>query len=161
VIDALVADVNTSIASVRQIANELRPVLLDKLGLLAALEWLIKEFEKKTAVAGEFKTIGMPPAMGQVLEINIFRICQEALTNIARHAHASQVEIRLENTANRLSVKITDNGIGIRLATLHNPLSMGLLNMKERASLIGAELIVSSSATTGTIIELILNNHGK
>jgi len=158
--NALIDDVNISIASVRQIANELRPVLLDKLGLFAALEWLVNEFEKKTGITSYLYADVNQPAINKTLEINIFRICQEALTNIGKHAKASLVKIQIENTSHQLLIKIIDNGCGIKASALHDPMSMGLLNMKQRANLIGAELNISSSLQTGTIIEFTLNING-
>ena len=95
-----------------------------------------------------------------MLEINIFRICQEALTNITKHAEATMVNIRIENKNEILLIRIIDNGKGISPGILHNSLSMGLLNMKERANLIGTELNISSSEK-GTIIELIVGLNGK
>jgi len=161
IIDVIVADVNTSIQSLRQIANELRPVLIDKLGLFAALEWLVSEFEKKTGISSRLHVDIDQPVISKMLEINIFRICQEALTNITKHAEATMVNIRIENKNGIVLIRIIDNGKGIKAATLHNPLSMGLLNMKERANLIGSELNISSSADKGTIIELIISTNGE
>lgn len=160
-IDVLVADVNTSIESVRHIANELRPVLIDKLGLFAAIEWLITTFEKKIGVAARLYIDFDQPIIDKVLEINMFRICQEALTNIARHAKATLVKIHIEDRDELLYLKIIDNGQGIKPNVMHNPLSMGLLNMRERANLIGAKFNITSSSETGTIIELIVNKNGK
>ncbi len=160
ILDNLVADVNTSIQTVRQIANELRPVLLDKLGLFAAIEWLVGEFEKKTGVTSRINVDVEQPVINKTLEINIFRICQEALTNITRHAEATMVNIRIENKNKLLCINITDNGKGIAPSTLHNRLSMGLLNMKERANLIGAELSIDSSSGKGTSIELKISLNG-
>jgi len=161
IIDTIVSEVNTSIQSLRQIANELRPVLIDKLGLFAAIEWLVSEFERKTGIASCLYVDIDQPAMNKMLEINIFRICQEALTNITKHAEATVVNIRIENKNEILLIRIIDNGKGINPKTLHNPLSMGLLNMKERANLIGTELNISSSSEKGTIIELIVSINGK
>jgi signal transduction histidine kinase len=162
-INALVADVNSSIETVRQIANELRPVLIDKLGLFAAIEWLVTGFEKKTGIITRlYMDVDKSNAnINKVTEINIFRICQEALTNITKHASASLVIIQIENKMDNLSIKIIDNGGGIKSDVLHNPLSMGLLNMKERAHLIDAEMNISSAQKTGTIVELIVNTNGK
>jgi signal transduction histidine kinase len=160
IIDAIVMDVNTSIQSLRQIANELRPVLIDKLGLFAAIEWLASEFERKNGIASRIYVDIDQPVINKMLEINIFRICQEALTNITKHAEATMVNIRIENKGEILLIRIIDNGIGIAPGTLHNALSMGLLNMKERANLMGTELNISSS-DKGTIIELIVALNGK
>lgn len=160
-IDSLVVDVNTSIASVRQIANELRPVLIDKLGLFAAIEWLVNDFKKKNGVISVLYKDVDQPDIDKKLEINIYRICQEALTNIGKHAKATLVQIAIENMDDQLLITISDNGEGIKSSTLHNPLSMGLLNMKERANLIGAVLDISSSSGTGTLIELTVNKNGQ
>jgi signal transduction histidine kinase len=160
-INVLVADVNNSIESARHIANELRPVLIDKLGLFAAIEWLVSEFEKKTRITSRLYLDSDLPQINKMLEINIFRICQEALTNVNKHAKATLVKIQVENINNQLFITITDNGRGIKSSTLHNPLSMGLLNIKERANLIGAELNINSSSKAGTIIELIVSINGK
>lgn len=154
VLEAIIADVNTSIQSVRQIANELRPVLIDKLGLFAAIEWLVTEFGKKTGIISRVHIDVNQPVIGKMPEINIFRICQEALTNIAKHAGATMINVRIENKGEELMIRIVDNGKGIASNTLHNPLSMGLLNMKERANLIGANLNITSSPGDGTSIEL-------
>jgi len=161
IIDTIVAEVNHSIQSLRQIANDLRPVLIDKLGLFAALEWLVSEFERKTGIVSHLYVDIEQPIINKIAEINIFRICQEALTNIAKHAEANAVNIRIENKNDILAIKIVDNGKGINPGILHNSLSMGLLNMKERASLIGADLRINSFTNSGTLIELNLSINGK
>jgi signal transduction histidine kinase len=161
-IDALVIDVNESIQTIRQIANELRPALLDKLGLFAAIEWLVSEIEKKTGIASRIYVAIDQPVIDKTLEINIFRICQETLTNVTKHAEATMVDIRIEHVDNLLKISIADNGKGIKAGNLQNPpLSMGLLNLKERANLIGAELKINSQTGQGTMVELILNINGK
>ncbi|MDQ7949680.1 MAG: histidine kinase [Pedobacter sp.] len=154
---ALVADVDHSIDSVRRLANELRPALLDKLGLFSAIEWLVVEFQKKTGVEAQFRTDFEQPMMEKSIEINIFRICQEALTNIAKHAKATRVGIQIERVNTQLLIKIMDNGKGIGSEILKDPLSMGLMNMKERSNLIQAELQINS-AQAGTVIELIIDH---
>jgi signal transduction histidine kinase len=161
IIDGILTDINTSLQSLRHIANELRPVLIDKLGLYVAIEWLLDEFEKKSGINSRRNGDIDPPELTKMVEINIFRICQEALTNISKHANATLVNIQINHIDDRLCLKIKDNGEGIKPKTLHSPLSMGLLNMKERANLIGAELIISGSAKTGTLIELNVNINGK
>lgn len=158
-INALVADVNNSIEMVRRIANELRPVLIDKLGLVIAIEWLVTEFEKKTGIKGEVLVPKEQLTLDKTVEINIFRICQEALTNIAKHSQATAVKVDIHLTGSELYFGISDNGVGIIAKTLKNPLSMGLLNMKERCSLIGGKLNIGSASPTGTIIELTVDTH--
>jgi len=158
IINTLIADVNVSITTLRKIANELRPVLIDRLGLFAAIEWLVSEFENKTGIKCHMHVSPDQPPIDKIVAINIFRICQEAMTNIIKHAEATQVNIRIEQYDKQLFIKIMDNGKGFKSSVLQNPLSMGLLNMQERANMIGAELTINSSAQTGTIIELIVNN---
>ncbi len=161
IIDTIVNEVNDSIQSLRQISNELRPALLDKLGLRAAIEWLVTEFHKKTGIDSHFSASGSHAVISKDVEINIFRICQEALTNTTKHACATLVNVTISGNGDKMNVKITDNGKGINTDVLRDPLSMGLLNMRERANLINAALQVSSSADTGTMIELIVNTNGK
>ncbi|HEY4326208.1 MAG TPA: response regulator [Mucilaginibacter sp.] len=161
IINTILMEVDTSILSLRQIANELRPALIDKLGLFAAIEWLVSEFEKKTGVESNLYVDIEQPVLSKTVEINIFRICQEALTNITKHSEAGTVDIRIENKAGTLWIKIVDNGKGIKPEGLHNLLSMGLLNMQERANIIGADLKISSFPDKGTLIEFNLNINGK
>lgn len=160
VVNSLMADVNVSIEMVRRIANELRPVLIDKLGLFVALEWLVNEFEKKTGIKSRIDIESKQKQFNKDVEINIFRICQEALTNIAKHAKASEVAVQITDLDHQFSVSITDNGIGMEQNVIINPLSMGLLNMKERSKLIDAKLIIKNKLKEGTIIELIVKSHG-
>jgi len=161
IIETIVNEVNDSIQSLRQISNELRPALLDKLGLLAAIEWLVTEFQKKTGIDSHFSAGGSQPEIKKDVEINIFRICQEALTNITKHACATLVNVAIFANEDTFILKITDNGKGINAGILRDPLSMGLLNMRERANLMNAGLNINSSTDTGTIVELIVNTNGK
>jgi signal transduction histidine kinase len=160
IIDTMIGEVNVSIQSLRQIANELRPVIIDKLGLFAAIEWLVSGFERKTGIACETYITVQQIVFDKIQEINIFRICQEAITNITRHAQATKVSILIDKIGSELIIKITDNGIGIA-GGVKNSLSMGLLNMNERANFIGAKLDIASSPNNGTIIELILSINGE
>jgi signal transduction histidine kinase len=161
VVDSILDEVNGSIRSLRQISNELRPVLLDKLGLFAAIEWLLQEFSRKTGIEIQFGVNSDPFVINKGFEINIFRICQEALTNITKHAEATMVTIDITNKGSHLIISIKDNGKGVNTANLDNPLSSGLLNMRERASLIGADLHITSGDGKGTSIKLIVNGKWK
>lgn len=161
IIDVIVDEVNHSIQSLRKISNELRPALLDKLGLFAAIEWLISEFKRKTGTEGYFEATVLQPAINKDTEINIFRICQEALTNISKHACATVVGVEVAPEGNNLKFKISDNGKGISSGVLRDPLSSGLLNMRERANLIGAEIEITSEPNKGTAITLLVKRNGK
>ncbi len=155
-IDELIRDVNHGIHSLRKIANELRPALLDKLGLFATIEWMLTEFQKKTGILGRIQSPESQPLLDSSVSINIFRICQEALTNIAKHAEATLVCIKLDVDAEALNIIISDNGKGADLKVLQNPLSTGLVGMNERARAIGAVIYINSSLQSGTIIKLNL-----
>jgi len=161
VIEGLITDVNMGILSLRQIAGQLRPVLLDKLGLFAALEWLFSDFEKRTNIETRLRVAIEQPALNKVHEIHLFRICQEALTNIVKHAAATRVDVSIEASGKRLTITIADNGKGMDVAAAEKQSSMGLLNMRERANLTGASITVHSELYKGTIIKLILESNGK
>jgi signal transduction histidine kinase len=161
VIDVIAEEVNHSIRSIREVSNELRPALLDKLGLFAAIEWLISEFNRKTGIDSDFEAASDQPTINKDIEINIFRICQEALTNIGKHAEATKVTIKITCKNDILKIKVMDNGKGINSRAFHDPLSSGLLNMRERADLIGSEINITSLVNKGTTIELIAKTNGK
>jgi signal transduction histidine kinase len=161
IIEGLLEEVNNSITSVRKIANELRPALLDKLGLFPALEWLATEFAKKTGIAATCHFKHEPPEMDRAAQINIFRICQEALNNTAKHAHATEITMRVDKQDGKWQLIIGDNGRGFLANEAGNTLSMGLLNMQERAHLIGADLTVGNNFAGGTLIILTFTNHAQ
>jgi signal transduction histidine kinase len=159
IIEGLLEEVNTGITLIRKIANELRPALLDKLGLFPALEWLATEFAKRTGISAACYFKEEPPEMDHDAQINIFRICQEALNNTAKHARATEVTMRVDKQGNQWQLIIGDNGRGFSTNTAGNALSMGLLNMQERAHLIGATLTVGNNFAGGTLIILTLNSN--
>jgi len=156
VIDNMIGDVNTSIQSLRQIANELRPVILDKLGLFAAIEWLVSGFEKKNNIQCKIFLPLIPVPLDKLTEINIFRICQEIFTNITKHSQATEVAVLVNNTSRELIITISDNGLGMDKLNVQNSLSMGLINMQERAKFIGANLDINSIPGKGSDIKLSL-----
>jgi signal transduction histidine kinase len=139
---------------VRKLCTELRPLILDDLGLAAAIEWQAQEFQKRTNVQYE---ILLPP---DSLDINneqaiaIFRIFQEILTNVARHANASRILIQLKIVDGRLVLEVKDNGKGMdRDKIAGGPSqSFGILGMRERALLVGGEILIKSASGKGTIV---------
>lgn len=137
---------------VRRLTEELRPSLLDVLGLVEAIEWQAQEFRARTglecAVAAEE---GIPP-LGGAQATALFRICQEALTNVARHAHASRVTIRLEEDADHLTLAVEDNGKGITQQEIVKGSSLGLLRMRERALLLSGGFAVVGRPGGGTTV---------
>jgi signal transduction histidine kinase len=134
---ALSAHIDATIQTVRRIATELRPGILDHLGLIAALEWQANEFQTRTGIKCDVRTDLHEPILTPDLATTFFRIFQETLTNIIRHAGATQVMVHLKEVAGRIILEVRDNGRGISPAEISNTRSMGLLGMKERAALLG------------------------
>ena len=130
--------------------------MLDDLGLVPAVEWLVESFTQRTGVACELavsrEALDLPAAHATA----VFRTIQESLTNIAKHAHASRVEVAVEQADGHLSVSVRDDGIGFSSEDARKPNSFGLLGLRERASLLGGEARVSSSQGRGTHVELRL-----
>jgi len=157
--------VDTTIQSVRRISTELRPGILDALGLAAAVEWVAEEFKTRT---GTTCRVDLPKEAIEIdpeLATTVFRILQETLTNIARHADATQVDIRLAREDGRLSLEVHDNGIGISEEQLSASGTLGILGMRERALLLGGEFLMTGAPNMGTRvvvrIPLSASRHGK
>lgn len=134
---SLSAHIDATIHTVRRIATELRPGILDHLGLIAALEWQANEFQTRTGIKCDVLTDLHEPVLTPELATTFFRIFQETLTNIIRHAGATHVMVHLKEAAGRIILDVKDNGRGISSAEISNTRSMGLLGMKERAALLG------------------------
>jgi signal transduction histidine kinase len=134
---ALSAHIDTTIQTVRRIATELRPGILDHLGLIAALEWQANEFQTRTGIKCVVHSDLHDPILTPDLATTFFRIFQETLTNIIRHAGATHVLVHLKEAAGRIILEVKDNGRGISAEEISNTRSMGLLGMKERAALLG------------------------
>jgi PAS domain S-box-containing protein len=146
---------------VRELSLDLRPTMLDDLGLVPALLWLFERFTAQTNVEVAFKHAGIElRRFAPKVETAAYRITQEALTNIARHAHASAVTVRLWATPEMLTVQIQDDGVGFDPeAVLADSISTGLSSMRERATLLGGHLEIESSPNAGARLtaELPLN----
>jgi len=136
-IKALIAHIDSTIQTVRRISSELRPGVLDHLGLVAALEWQAAEFQNRTGIKCEVHTHVGEASLEQDLSTTLFRIFQETLTNVIRHAGATEVAVCLSETDGQMTLEVTDNGRGISRAEMNNSRSMGLLGMRERAALLG------------------------
>jgi PAS domain S-box-containing protein len=139
---------------VRQIATELRPGLLDDIGLVAALKWQSMEFERRTGIRSEFAAEENDNVINAELSTSFFRIYQESLTNVARHSKATLVTASLEITDDRLILKISDNGQGFDLNQIAGKKTLGLLGIEERAIRMGGHFAVNSSPGNGTVIEV-------
>jgi two-component system sensor histidine kinase UhpB len=143
---------NGAILTVRKIASELRPTILDDLGLVESLKWQSKEFEQKTGLVFKFNhdigELRVPPD----LSIGLFRIFQESLTNIARHAQATEVNASLILEGVQLALRITDNGKGFDLQLIQGKRTLGLLGMKERMIMMGGVYEIQSQPGLGTTV---------
>ena len=150
---ALVELVKDTIRCVRRISSELRPSILDDLGLGAAIEWLGHDFETRTQVAC---TVEVPEDLSLPFELAtpLFRVCQEALTNVTRHASATRVSIHLTCSTSHISLTITDNGRGITEEEIKRYGSLGLLGMKERIGILGGTLDVEGKPGEGTALAI-------
>lgn len=146
--------IDETIHAVRRIASELRPGLLDTAGLLAALEWQAAQFQSQTGIQCRVKATIREKLWDQDLNTAFFRIFQETLTNIIRHAQATRVEVRLAELGNHLLLEVKDNGRGISEAEMHNTKSIGLLGMRERAALLGGEVRVRGEPGKGTTVSV-------
>jgi PAS domain S-box-containing protein len=149
-----------TINSVRKIARELRPDLLDKLGLREAIEWHTEEFEKRTGIKYGLSFPDEEMNFGMSLNTTIFRILQESLTNVARHSGASEVSIGLNTHDRFLHLEIADNGRGITEDEINNTKSLGLVGIRERAYSAGGELKIEGKKDTGTLLKIIIPLRG-
>jgi PAS domain S-box-containing protein len=148
--------IDETIRQVRRISAELRPGVLDHVGLLAALEWQAKEFERRMGTTCIIRSSMDNVELPRDASTGVFRIFQEALTNIARHAAATKVEVRLDQCGGRLSLVIADNGKGIGEGAAKSPSSLGLLGIRERARRLGGEVEVCAGQSGGTTVRLAL-----
>jgi len=146
--------IKSTLKTVRKIAFELRPNILDELGLITALKWQGKELEKHTGIKTRFRTVLKDFTPDRTLSTNIFRVYQEAITNVARHAQATRIDSTLELTDGMIRVIIKDNGQGFDPDEARKKNSLGLIGMKERALMIQGELNIESEKLKGTIVTL-------
>jgi signal transduction histidine kinase len=147
--------IGMTIKSVRRIAMELRPGTLDDLGLVAAIEWQAQNFQRRTGIQCElFIEDGEDIGLDKELSTALFRIFQETLTNVARHAQATKVSIRLVESTGTLRLEIEDNGKGITEEDISNPKSLGLLGIRERALLFRGDVNITGSMGKGTRISV-------
>ena len=148
------------IETTQAISAAMRPGVLDDLGLVAAMEWLAADFEKRTGLACAAKLPAADIAVDLACSVALFRIVQEALTNVVRHAKASRVEIRLRISEGEILLEVEDNGRGITPQQVAGSNSLGLLSMRERAAVFGGSVDIQSAAGTGTTVRAIMPMNG-
>lgn len=146
--------VDNMIVTLRRIASELRPRTLDDLGLSAALEWKAHDFQTRTGIQCRLILPQEPIALDSERSTAVFRIFQESLTNVARHAHATRVEARLEREGGDLILQIHDNGTGFDPGEANARKSLGLVGMQERALLVNADFKIETVPGAGTTVTL-------
>jgi PAS domain S-box-containing protein len=144
--------IDKTIEEVRGIAIRLRPGVLDTLGLVDALEWYTVDFERRTEISCTFDPVDVP-AVTDSLATAAYRIAQEALTNVARHAGASRVHVSLAADSANLTLSVSDDGCGFNTAVLTEAEALGVAGMRERAALVGGALEVVSRPGNGTQVE--------
>ena len=154
-INKLTALVGETIKTVQRLTSQLRPEIIDDLGLEAAIDWYTKEFEQRTGIK---VLLDMDSGLSMLpnASLTLFRIMQESLTNIARHSSANRVEIGLSQNRESICFRISDNGIGITEDEIKSRKSFGIISMKERTASLGGSFEICSKSGCGTIINLIL-----
>ena len=148
--------IDTTVAAARRISADLRPLMLDDLGLAAAAEWLVQSFTEHTGIPCSMDAAEEDLDLQDPHATAVFRVLQESLTNIAKHAGASQVDVKVERPKGGIALTIRDNGRGFATKSASRPGSYGLLGLRERASLLGGEIASESAAGQGTTVRLVL-----
>ena len=143
-----------TVTATRRISADLRPLLLDDLGFSPAVEWLAGNFSQRTGIPCEFAADTPDSNLPDPQATAVFRMLQECLTNIARHAGASQVEINIKHIDDEIVVTIRDNGCGFDSSAPRKSTSFGLLGLRERANLLGGGVIITSTPGKGTQVEI-------
>ncbi len=144
--------VESTMTTVRRIASDLRPSVLDELGVVAATEWQVRRFEARTGIRCIYEADADAPDLDRDRATAAFRILQEILTNVLRHAQASQVHVAIRRQADSFVLEVRDNGRGIAQDELAAARSLGLLGMRERALLVGGEVKIQGVAGSGTSV---------
>jgi two-component system sensor histidine kinase UhpB len=152
-LERMIDIVNSTIRNVQQIAADLRPDILEDLGLVPALEWYCEEFEKRTGIRCETNLEEIRSSNAQI-NLALFRVTQEALTNVARYSHATMVEVKLRQTGYILILEIIDNGIGLDKEIIDSNKSLGILGMRERIRQFNGSIDISSYKPQGTEVSV-------
>ena len=144
--------VDSTVDAVRDLSARLRPALLDDLGLSEAVEWQVGDFQRRSGLDCDLSISVEDPEITPDRAIAVFRILQESLTNVARHADATRVSVDLSRTASRLVLRVSDDGRGIDDAELREEGGLGILGMRERAATLGGTLQVARAAGGGAAV---------
>ncbi len=151
----LAASIDETVDLVRRIASDLRPAILDDLGIAAALEQQLRRLRESAGIMTTF-SVEQEPQLDMLTSATLYRIAQEALSNVVRHSGASDVEVSLSGAGDAAILKIRDNGEGITTEQISNPRSLGLLGIRERAELLGGSVAIDGAPGRGTTVEVSL-----
>jgi len=141
-----------TIKTVRRISTELRPSILDDLGLNAAIEWHLKEFEKRSGIKTQLSKPAKELYLNDTVKTGLFRIFQESLTNVGRHSGAKNLEINLSQQDDHILLHIEDDGIGFNKEQVGQQRTLGILGMKERTEMMGGHYEITSVEGKGTVV---------
>ena len=144
---------DTTVAATRRIAADLRPLMLDDLGLVPAIEWLVQNFRQRTGVACTLN-VEEDVELHEPYATAVFRMVQESLANVAKHAAASEVWIRIDRAPGKVVLQVRDNGRGFLPAAPRKPYSLGLMGLRERAQLLKGSVTIDSQPGRGTRIDV-------
>jgi signal transduction histidine kinase len=144
--------VDETIKTIRRIASDLRPGILDDFGLEAAVEWQLQQFRDRTGIAVDLSTEVAEERLSKDMSTAAFRVLQEALTNVARHADATRVRVRMQTTEVELLLTVLDNGKGLQAGG--NPRSLGLVGMRERARQLGGSVNIANGPEQGVLVQM-------
>jgi PAS domain S-box-containing protein len=147
---------DTTVTATRRIAADLRPLMLDDLGLQPAVEWLVENFTERTGVPCELAISAADLKLHNAHSTAVFRIVQESLANIAKHARASRAEVAIEQNGSEVTIMVRDDGLGFSPQDTRKPNSFGLVGLRERAYLLGGQAAITSAPGRGTNIEVHL-----
>jgi PAS domain S-box-containing protein len=148
--------IDSSIRTVKRISSDLRPVVLDDLGLLAAIEWQAEEFQKRTGIECEVHFEPEDIILDRAVSTTVFRIFQEAMTNVIRHAEATKVKVRVEEKDGQIVLGVEDNGKGITEEQKNDPQSFGLIGIRERVHFFGGEARIRGDRGEGTTLTITI-----
>lgn len=154
--EGLKKTLDATVKTVRRIASELRPSILDDMGLAVAIEWHTRELEKRSGLKINIEDVNDVDGLTEQTKINLFRVVQESLTNVVRYAKASGVTIALEKSEKEIRLSIKDNGVGFDPASIAVKKTLGILGMRERIAALGGELKLESSPGNGTVINVVI-----
>jgi PAS domain S-box-containing protein len=153
-VQSIEKQVGITMQSVREICRQLRPPVFDDFGLNAAIRWFLRDFQERTGISCSVEIDEEMPDHDKGLDLVILRIFQEAMTNILRHAEATQVQVTLKRHSKNLVLRIQDNGKGISHEQTTNPLSLGILGIKERVRFWGGKSLFVGSPSRGTTMSV-------